>query len=115
MGGGSGKTRTPHLILPVIIQPEAELDLAVAQIWYETKRLGLGAEFRAAVNHAVGLIASHPSIFPVVLGGVRRVLLVRFPYGLFYIPEKVKVVVLACIHAKRDTDFIRKTVKGGRA
>lgn len=103
------------MILPVIIRPEAELDLAATQLWYEAERPGLGAEFRASVSHAVGLIASHPNMFPLVLQGARRVLLVRFPYGLFYVPEQERVVVLACIHARRDPEFIGKTVQGRRA
>jgi hypothetical protein len=48
------------LTLPVIIGPEAELDLAAAQLWHETERPGLGAEFRASVGQAIGLIGSHP-------------------------------------------------------
>jgi len=103
------------LTLPVIIGPEAELDLAAAQLWYEAERPGLGAEFRASVGQAIGLIGSHPHMFPVVLHGARRALLVRFPYGLFYMPEQERVVVLACIHAKRDPEFISNTVKGRRA
>ena len=62
------------MILPVIIQPAAELDLAVAQLWYETERMGLGTAFRAAVDRAIGLISSQPDMFPVVLREARRVL-----------------------------------------
>lgn len=102
------------MTLPVIIRPEAELDLAAAQLWYEAKRSGLGAGFRASVGHGISLIGPYPMMFPVVLHGVRRILLVRFPYGVFYIPERERVVVLACIHAKRDPDFISNIVKGRR-
>lgn len=103
------------MTLPVIIRPEAELDLAVAQLWYEAERPGLGTEFRAAAGHAIGLIASHPRMFPVVLQGARRILLGRFPYALFYMPEQERIVVLACVHAKRDPEFISNIVKGRRA
>ena len=103
------------MTLPVIIRPEAELDLAAAQLWYEAERPGLGAEFRISVDHTIGLIGAHPRMFPVVLHGARRALLIRFPYGLFYMPEQKRVVVLACIHAKRDPEFISDTIKGRRA
>jgi hypothetical protein len=38
----------------------------------------------------------------VVLRDIRRQLLKRFPYGLFYRLIEGQVVVVACFHAKRS-------------
>ncbi|MGH8503707.1 MAG: type II toxin-antitoxin system RelE/ParE family toxin [Gammaproteobacteria bacterium] len=85
------------MTIPVIIRPEAELDLAAAQIWYEAEREGLGLEFRAAVSHSIELIRSHALMFPTVLRTIRRALLIRFPYALFFEPEEgLRAAYLAC-------------------
>ena len=40
----------------------------------------------------------------IVRGDVRRVILRRFPYALFYTIEGSDVVVLACVHERRSPD-----------
>jgi plasmid stabilization system protein ParE len=100
------------LTLPVIIRPDAERDLGAAASWYDMERVGLGADFLIAVRQALMLIGEHPHMFPIVLRRIRRILLSRFPYGLFYVPEENCVVVLACIHAMRDPKLVRSIVRG---
>jgi toxin ParE1/3/4 len=40
---------------------------------------------------------------------VRRVLMKRFPYALFYLIQEESIVVVACFHAKRDPiDWLRR-------
>lgn len=39
----------------VVLRPEAEHELLEAQIWYESKALGLGFEFARAADAAVRL------------------------------------------------------------
>lgn len=100
--------------LQVIIRPEAELDIATAQVSYEMERTGLGVEFRGAVGRAVNLISERPLLYVQVLRKIRRALLVRFPFGLYYVPEQRRVVVLACIHAQRDPKLIRSVISRRR-
>lgn len=96
----------------VVIRPEAEQDIADAQRWYETERAGLGAEFRQAVGDALIGIVRFPLSAPLMFAGIRRKLLVRFPYGLFYKAETRRIVILACVHAVRDPATVRTTVSG---
>ena len=88
--------------LPVLIRPEAEADLAEACQWYEEQRPGLAERFLLSVEAALSGIERFPESFPVVYNQVRRVLLRRFPYGIFYLLEESRVVVLAVFHCKRD-------------
>jgi len=39
---------------------------------------------------------------------VRRALLRRFPYGIFYLVEGDAIPVLACFHGKRDPKVVRQ-------
>ena len=34
----------------VVVAPEAELDIAEAYVWYESRRIGLGEEFLSSVD-----------------------------------------------------------------
>jgi toxin ParE1/3/4 len=37
----------------------------------------------------------------VLYKDIRRALLRRFPYGIFYLVEPEQIVILACFHARR--------------
>lgn len=86
----------------LLIQPEAERDLAEGLAWYEEQRPGLGQEFIMGVEAALETIECHPESHPRVHGDTRRALLRRFPYGVFYLLEPDRIIVLAVMHAARD-------------
>ena len=83
-------------------RPEAESELTEARDWYRERGLGLGDEFLRAVDSCLATIQRLPESHPVVYRDIRRALLRRFPYGIFYLIEGNVVTVLACFHAKRD-------------
>jgi len=87
---------------PLIIRPEAESDLAEAYRWYEAQVPGLGSDFLLSVDAALSSIRRNSELYPVVYKNVRRSLIRRFPFGVYYIIEKERIVVLAVMHAKRD-------------
>lgn len=41
-------------------------------------------------------------MYPLVYRQIRRALIRRFPFGIFYECEERQVVVLAIMHARRD-------------
>lgn len=86
----------------VVIRPEAEDDLAQAFVWYEEHRLGLGHRFLLSVEVTLTAIRENPEAFPQVHRDIRRALVRRFPYGVFYVVEPSTVVVHAVFHASRD-------------
>ncbi len=87
---------------PVIILPEAEGDLAQAYQWYEKQVDGLGSEFLLCVDACIRSIARSPKIHQKVHKNIRRALVRRFPYGIFFIEESGHINVLAVFHARRD-------------
>jgi len=88
--------------VPVLFRPEAEADLNEAFLWYYERGQGLGAEFIRSIDAAVNLIARQPESQSTVHREVRRILLRRFPYGLFYRYDGSQVLVLGCFHASRN-------------
>jgi toxin ParE1/3/4 len=83
-----------------------ELDDAIS--WYESRREGLGQDFSAAVEQQLQKIAVSPVQFAPVRGKIRRAVLRRFPYSIFFLAEDHQIVVLAIFHAKRDPQQLEK-------
>jgi len=77
-------------------------DLARAFRWYEQERAGLGEEFLAQAGASLDTIERLPEMFARVEQDVRRALVSRFPYGIFYRVKPDRVVVLAVLHTARD-------------
>lgn len=87
----------------VIVRPAAAADIEEAYDWYEIQRPGLGEEFLTALRSTLNRVIAQPEAFAVIHRTIRRALIpLRFPYGLFYRLSDDTIVVVACMHAKRD-------------
>jgi plasmid stabilization system protein ParE len=89
-------------VFKVIFTQAAKAELIEAQDWYEGEATGLGRRFRQAIDALVERMSANPRQFPVVFKNVRRALLRRFPYSLFFVIEGETLLVIACFHASRD-------------
>ncbi len=87
---------------PLVFRKRVGKDLAGGYKWYEEQRAGLGEEFLTAVDASFDAIEEHPEMFAQVRGKVRRAIVSRFPYAVFYQVEPKRVVVLAVLHTARD-------------
>jgi plasmid stabilization system protein ParE len=91
-------------VLRVVFRSSANAQVVQAQAWYEHKRLGLGAEFARSLESAISRVARNPFAAPVVHQEVRRVLLKRFPYSVFYTTQDDHLIVLSCLHTRQNAD-----------
>jgi toxin ParE1/3/4 len=83
-------------------QAGASREISDATAWYHARRPGLEQEFLAEIDRCLDLIAQHPLRYPLVHGDIRRLLVKRFPYGVFYRVKKIHIEVLAVFHGQRD-------------
>lgn len=86
----------------LIIRPDAESELAEAFGWYEDQVSGLGADYLNVVEAALLGIKRNPETYPVVHKSIRRCLIRRFPYSIFYLVEPTRIIVLAVFHVRRN-------------
>lgn len=70
--------------------------------WYEAQIQGLGSEFELAFELQLKRLEQVPVLYSEVLPGVRRTLLPRFPFGVFYVVKNDLVHILAVIHSARS-------------
>lgn len=86
----------------VIVRPEAEREVQEAFNWYEERSEGLGLEFLRAADACLSGVQRNPSSYSIVHDQVRRALVRKFPYALFYLVKEDTIVVIACFHVKRS-------------
>ena len=95
---------------PVRLDLEAEEELSEAVRWYEKQRPGLGLELLAEVDDAItrspewhGAYQLVPYVAPKL--GIRRILLVRFPFAVVFIELPEEWRVLAIAHQRRRPGY----------
>ena len=91
---------------PIVLRPQAIEDLRSAKRYYDDQRPGLGNELRDALDIVFERLRAFPRGAAPVAGlpGVRRALVRRFPYAVFYVRTDTAIVVLRVLHNARDPD-----------
>lgn len=89
----------------LILQPQSELDIQAAAVWYEDQRPGLGEKFLNELDHVFHRIVENPLQFPRLEAAVHRALLRHFPYGVYFVIGDERVDVLAVLHLQRHPEM----------
>ena len=82
--------------------PEIEDDVLNAYAWYEDKSKGLGEEFIRLFYALSSEIPRNPLMYQKVHGEIRRKLMRRFPYSIYYIVVDNTVKIAGLFHCARD-------------
>jgi plasmid stabilization system protein ParE len=96
----------------LILLEDASREIEEAIVWYESQKQGLSTPLMAVLRKTMNLLGTNPTIFAKVYEEVRRVLLSKFPYTLYYIidEETQTVVVFAFLHQSRNPDNWKKRI-----
>jgi plasmid stabilization system protein ParE len=92
----------------VRLREEADWDLVSAATWYERQRAGLGREFLSEALNSFDLPTERPLSYPIVLRDIRRALMGRFPFAIYFRVERSDVVVIAVLHGSRHPQRWRR-------
>jgi plasmid stabilization system protein ParE len=79
----------------------ARRELNEAAQFYDSESLGLGSAFLDEVERCTRAIADYPEAGPLIIGAIRRRLVLRFPYALLYSIKSDRLRVLAVMNLKR--------------
>ena len=74
----------------------AEVESAIS--WYAQPEINQASAFIKDIQRTESHLRTHPELYQRVEGDVRRAVLRRFPYSLFFLIEQDQVVVLALMH-----------------
>jgi plasmid stabilization system protein ParE len=86
----------------VRFRSEAASDVLLAREWYDGQRPGLGDDFVRSLDKVMDLISELPEAFPEIAVGLRRALLGRFPFAVYYRVGGDALDVIACLHTRRS-------------
>lgn len=86
-------------------------EIGEAQAWYELQNPSLGEEFIVAMESQLKRLVETPLLYAEVIPRVRRALLPRFPYGLFFSVRDDLIYVLAVLHDARNRGSARIRIK----
>jgi plasmid stabilization system protein ParE len=96
------------MTLRVVFRRAAQAEFIDAAAWYEQQRSGLGEEFIREIEAAISKAAESPNLYPIVCRDVRKTVIRRFPYGIYFRTRQDMVVVLAVFHGRRDPQVWRR-------
>jgi plasmid stabilization system protein ParE len=86
----------------LVFRPEVREELDEAYNWYQSQQTGLGDEFLDGVDEMLNRIWKMPESYAVVYFDVRRAVVRRFPYAIYYRIVSSRVIVTAIFHSRRD-------------
>ncbi|MCB9481609.1 MAG: type II toxin-antitoxin system RelE/ParE family toxin [Desulfobacteraceae bacterium] len=81
--------------------PQAEAELKEAALYLNHESKDLGILFLNDIDFSMQQIKENPESAPIIKNNVRRKLLSKFPYSIFYIIRKDQIRILAVAHQKR--------------
>jgi plasmid stabilization system protein ParE len=90
----------------------ADSDIQGAYEFYESCREGQGTIFMLHLDAVLTHLRSFPEIGPRYSGPYRRLLVPRFPYGVFYTVERNRIVVCGVIDLRQDPKMIARRLGG---
>jgi len=91
----------------VIYHAAAEAEVVEAARFYEQRVPSLGTEFLDELDGAIAAIQASPRSWRIIGHDVRRYLLPRFPFGIYYRIRPSHIRILAVKHHRRHPEYWR--------
>jgi plasmid stabilization system protein ParE len=79
----------------------ASLEMDDGEEYYNLQQEKLGKSFKKDVQNAIDNIVSFPELYPKIESDLRRCILHRFPYSIFYTVDDDTIVILSIEHQRR--------------
>lgn len=86
----------------------AQTELDEAFNWYEAQQLNLGIQFLNEFDNALRRIVVYPESYALLGSDIRRCLIKRFPYGVWYGIDTDTIVIVAVAHLHRKPNYWTK-------
>jgi toxin ParE1/3/4 len=101
--------------MEIVLLLAADEDLQAAFEWVGRHREGRGKEFISDVDRALDQVRHFPRSGKVYRGRYRRLLIPKYPFGIFYVVETDRVVIHAIMDLRQDPKSIERRLGPGEA
>jgi len=95
----------------LVINPFAELDLHASFEFYELQRDGLGKDFIKEIDSTLKRIQSNPRQFSQHKRNIRKALVEKFPFTVFFYLTGDLINIFAIFHFSRDPKRLVKRTR----
>jgi plasmid stabilization system protein ParE len=86
----------------LVFRPEVREELNDAYVWYESQKSGLGDDFLDCIDKSLNQICQMLESYAAVHQDIRRSIVQRFPYTVYYRIVSSRVIVTAIFHSRRN-------------
>jgi plasmid stabilization system protein ParE len=97
-------------MLTIRFRPEADLEYIEAQQWYRERRPGLELEFMECVDEVLQRIRHNPFMYPIRMRHLRRAVVRRFPYSIYYDVTETQIKIFAVFHSSRNPRVLQSRI-----
>jgi plasmid stabilization system protein ParE len=87
--------------MKLIISKKAYNEIELSQNYYNLQKNNLGNEFKNDVKHLILNILEFPNLYPTIKNDIKRCLLHKFPYSIFYAIRNDKIIILSVAHQNK--------------
>ena len=102
MGSGEGQAEERVVAYRLKFSGRAVREVGEAHEWYAAQSEGLGLEYEAALELQPRRLEQALLLYAKISPGIRRALLPRFPYAVFFAIKGDLLHILAVIHNARN-------------
>lgn len=88
------------------VRPEAAEDIWDAARWYEARQPGLGSSFVEEVSAVFERIETGPLRYAIAHRTLRRALVRRFPFAVYFGLDDTDAVIFAVLHQRRSRSVL---------
>ena len=93
--------------------PEALLEYEESALYYAAIDKHLAGTFVSQIESAIRRMQRNPSAHAVVAENVRRCLVKRFPFGIYFLIEDDQMLIVAVMHMSRKPNYWKDRVSEG--
>jgi toxin ParE1/3/4 len=94
--------------MEIVLLLAADQDLQAAYEWVSRYREGRGNEFLADLDKGLDYLRQYPRVGKVHRGRYRRLLIPKYPFGIFYVVATDRFVVHAILDLRQDPKIIER-------
>jgi plasmid stabilization system protein ParE len=110
MAAGKRRFEEP-LEYEIVIYEDARRDIIEIAKWYDLQAVGLGGKFENYLGKTIERLTTHPKAFGFLYKDVRKILVDKFPYLIFYRIKEHVVHIYGVMHTKRKPATYKKRLK----
>ena len=96
---------------PIRFKTKAENDFYNILIWYNEVNNQVADKFINEIDTALNNLSKNPKIGSKYKFKIRKYVLIKFPYIIFYVEEESEVIILAIFHGHSNPDTINQTLE----